>query len=139
MRSEYHTIRTAEWERGKQYMDRSIKLNPFHPKFFHAPYFVYYYMNGEYELALDVAYKYDRPHFWTLLLRAATLGQLGRHDEASAECDALLKLLPDFVERREFYVDSHGLHNDIVEALIDGLNSGQWSVVSIQYSGITES
>jgi hypothetical protein len=34
----------------------------------------------------------------------------------------LLNLVPDFAERIEFYVGSFGVRDDIVEALIDGLN-----------------
>jgi hypothetical protein len=47
---------------------------------------------------------------------------LGRHDEARAECVALLKLLPDFAKRMEQYIDSYGIRDDLVEGLIDGLN-----------------
>jgi TolB-like protein len=57
----YWLIHAGECEDGKQYLDRSVRLNPFYPKWFDGTYFLYYYMNGEYEHALDALRQYNFP------------------------------------------------------------------------------
>ena len=80
------------------------------------------FAHKDYEQALVAAYKFNMPTFmWDPLLRAATLGKLGRFDEASAARHELQNLCPDFENQAEFYVRCYVHDDEIHSDVIDGL------------------
>jgi predicted RNA polymerase sigma factor len=57
----------------------------------------FYYRQGEYDLALIEARRFNTSAFyWDPLIRAAVLGQLDRQAEARKAVDELLALVSDF-------------------------------------------
>ena len=117
-----HMAMVGEWERANQLMGKAMRLNPHHPGWYHIVAFMNYYRQGEYDLALVEARRFNTPDFfWDPLIRAAVLGQLDRRSEAEKSVDELLALMPDFnlrgqsLIRRLAYLDEH------VEILWDGL------------------
>ena len=59
--------------------------------------------------------------FWDHLIKAATLGQLGRIQKGRLAADRLLELKPDFVRRGNVLIRSYIKFDDIVEGLIAAL------------------
>jgi adenylate cyclase len=117
-----HVGMVGEWDRAMKLMDKAMRLNPNHPGWFHIVGFMNSYRQGEYDLALIEAQRFNTPgFFWDPLIRAAVLGQLDRPSEAKKAVDELLALVPDFylrgrsLIRRLAYLDEH------VEILRDGL------------------
>ncbi len=117
-----HTAMTGEWERGVKLMDKACSLNPHHAGWHHILYYMKHYRQGEYDLALIEAKRFNTPgSFWDPLIRAAVLGQLGRKNEAGRAVEELLALVPDFKSRgrsllrRITYLDEH------VDMLAEGL------------------
>ena len=47
----WHLMLFGQWERGLTLMEKGMKLNPYHPNWFHLAPFMYYYHRGEYENA----------------------------------------------------------------------------------------
>ena len=82
-----------------EYMQRIIRLNPFHsPRNVHQL-GVAYFLSGRYAEALDaMRTANDRMPNWrpTFVWRAATAGQLGRTEEARAAAAQVLRLDPGF-------------------------------------------
>jgi len=117
-----HVGMVGEWDRAMKLMDKAMRLNPHHPGWFHIVGFMNSYRQGEYDLALIEAQRFNTPgFFWDPLIRAAVLGQIDRPSEAKKAVDELLALVPDFYQRgrslirRLAYLDEH------VEILRDGL------------------
>jgi adenylate cyclase len=117
-----HVGMVGEWDRAMNLMDKAMRLNPHHPGWFHIVGFMNSYRQGDYDLALVEARRFNTPDFfWDPLIRAAVLGQLDRPSEAKNAVDELLALMPDFylrgrsLIRRLAYLDEH------VEILRDGL------------------
>ena len=117
-----HTAMAGEWERGVKLMDKACSLNPHHAGWHHLLYYMKHYRQGEYDLALIEAKRFNTPgSFWDPLIRAAVLGQLGRKNEAGRAVEELLALMPDFKSRgrsllrRITYLDEH------VDMLAEGL------------------
>ena len=115
-------VALGQWERGLDLMRKAMRLNPHHPSWYHLVPYLDHYRRGEYDLAWDEARRYNTPaYFWDPLIRAATLGQMGRQGEASVAVRELLALVPDFrrrgpsLIRRFAYLDEH------VEMLLEGL------------------
>lgn len=74
----------GKFDRGTELSNRARQLNPLHPGWYHFSFALLHYQQGRFEdVLVDVA-RISMPSFyWTHLLNAAALGQLGRK-EASA-------------------------------------------------------
>lgn len=86
----------GEFERGIALSRRAQQLNPLHPGWYYFSFARYHYDQREYEALLADVQKVGMPDFyWTHLLRAAALGQLGR-PEAATSLARIYKLKPQF-------------------------------------------
>ncbi len=82
------------FERGIELSKRAQQLNPLHPGWYHFSFAQFHYHKRMYEDTLLDIQRISMPNFyWTYLLGAAALGQLGR-PEANASLRQLEKLKP---------------------------------------------
>lgn len=73
----------GEFDRGIALSRRAIELNPLHPGWYHFSFARLHYYQRRYEETLVDVQRISLPDFfWTHLLTAAALGQLGREDAA---------------------------------------------------------
>ena len=109
----------GQFERGVALSRRAQALNPLHPGWYHFSFARHHYDRRAYEAVLAEVQRMSLPHFyWTHLLRAAALGQLGRPDAGTA----LLRIFqakPDFDARREL-VKWNAAPDDLAH-LLEGL------------------
>jgi len=118
----WHMALYGEWDRGLILLKKGMKLNPYHPSWFHLAPFMDCYRRGEYEDALAEAQKFNYPElFWDPVMRAAALGRLERHTEAKAAVGQLLKLEPDFATRGRLLISRYVKVDDLVDTIIEGL------------------
>ena len=118
----WHMALYGEWDRGLKLLKKGIKLNPYHPSWFHLAPFMDYYRRGEYENAFAEALKFNYPElFWDPVMRAATLGQLGRQNEAKTAVSQLLKLEPDFATRGRRLISRYVKVDALIDRIIEGL------------------
>jgi adenylate cyclase len=118
----WHTALFGEWERGLRLLKKGMKLNPYHPSWFHLAPYMDYYRRGEYEDAIAEALKFNFPElFWDPLMRAAAFGQMGREHEARTAVGDLLKLEPDFVARARQMISHYVKVDDLSDAIMEGL------------------
>ncbi|MBW2199193.1 MAG: hypothetical protein JRF58_15485, partial [Deltaproteobacteria bacterium] len=118
----WHMALYGEWDRGLKLLKKGIKLNPYHPSWFHLAPFMDYYRRGEYENALAEALKFAYPElFWDPVMRAATLGQLGRQNEAKTAVSQLLKLESDFATRGRRLISRYVKVDALIDRIIEGL------------------
>jgi cytochrome c-type biogenesis protein CcmH/NrfG len=84
-------------ERGISLVRRAMKLDPFHPTWFHVSIATHQFEMGEYEKALSSARKINIPGcFRAQVLLAAVYAEAGQLDDARAALEELLKLYPGF-------------------------------------------
>ena len=118
----WHMTLYGEWDRGLALLKKGMKLNPYHPSWFHLAPFMNYYRRGEYENAFAEALKFNFPElYWDSVMRATALSRLGRPDEAKAAVSQLLKLEPDFATRGRALISRYVKVDDLVEKIIAGL------------------
>jgi adenylate cyclase len=114
------------FEQGLILLEESMALNPHFPPWFRVAYYLDHYRRSEDEAALQQANAFALPDFfWSPLLRAAALGQLGRQDEACAAYHELLRLKPDFPARAREYVAFFVLVDELVDRLLEGLQRAE--------------
>ena len=119
----WHMALYGEWDRGLTLLKKGMKLNPYHPTWFHLAPFMDYYRSAAYENAFAEALKFNYPElFWDPLMRAVSLGQLGRLDEARSAIDELLKLEPDFARQGRRLISCYVKVDDLIHRIIEGLN-----------------
>jgi len=118
----WHMALYGEWDRGLTLLEKGMKLNPYHPSWFHLAPYMDYYRRGEYENAFAKALQFNYPDLYLdPMIRAAALGQMGREHEARTAVGELLKLLPDFVTRGRRMISRYVKVNDLVDKIIEGL------------------
>ena len=112
----------GEWERGVKLTHQAMRFNPHHPGWYHFVPFWDAYRQGDYETAWIEAQRFNTPDFlWNPLIRAATLGQLGRRNQARHAVDELLVLVSDFECRGRSLMQRVVFLEDHVEMLAAGL------------------
>ncbi|MGB5749818.1 MAG: hypothetical protein WBM69_22770 [Desulfobacterales bacterium] len=118
----WHMMLYGEWDRGLALLQKGMKLNPYHPSWFHLAPYMGCYHRGEYEMALAEALKFNFPGLYLdPLMRAAALTQLGRQNEAKTAVSQLLKLEPDFATRGRGMISRYVKVDDLVDKIIEGL------------------
>lgn len=113
---------SGDWERGLAILRKGIELNPYYPGWFHmAPCFSFF-QQGRYEEAHQEALAFNMPQlFWDPLLRAATLGLLGKEAAAAQALAELLALKPDFPSEGRFLIACFAKAPALVNDLLKGL------------------
>jgi adenylate cyclase len=118
----WHMTLYGEWGRGLTLLKKGMKLNPYHPSWFHLAPFMDYYNRGDYENAFSEAMKFNFPEIYLdPMMRAAALGQLGRQNEAKAAVGQLLKLEPDFATRGRWIINRYVKVDALIDKVIEGL------------------
>ncbi len=115
------TATMGEWDRGCAMVESAMKLNPNYPGWFQIAIWANAYRQGKYEEALEALTRMIlHGYFHAQAARAATLGKLGRREEAQKALQELLALRPDFaaVARQEY---AKWYDAEQIEQLIDGL------------------
>ena len=118
----WHMMLYGEWDRGIPLLEKGMKLNPYHPTWFHLATYMDYYRRGDYENAFSEALKFNYPELYLdTLMRAAALGQLERQDEAKTALGRLLELEPDFATRARWLLNRYVKVDDLIDSLMVGL------------------
>jgi len=112
----------GDWERGPRLVRRSMARNPNHiPAAYHALW-ADHLRRGEFEEAHRAALQYrDATFFWRALMRACSLGHLGRIPEARLEAAELLAMKPDFATRGRTLIGRLVKFPDLMERVVIGL------------------
>jgi len=120
----WHMMLYGEWDRGFPLLKQGMRLNPYHPSWFHLAPFMDYYRRGEYENAFAEALKFNLPElYWDPLMRAAALGRLGKRDEAMTAIRQLLELVPDFASQGRWLISRYVKVDDLIDKVIEGLQT----------------
>ena len=110
----------GEYERGIELSLRARQLNPLHPGWYHFCFARHNYNRGAYEDMLADVRRISMPNFyWTHLLDAAALGQLGR-DEAALSLKRMQDLKPGISVRAELRKWNASPHD--FEHILEGLH-----------------
>jgi TolB-like protein/Tfp pilus assembly protein PilF len=82
-------------DEGLEWIERAMRLNPFHPHWYHATHAIALYSLKRFAEAAQAIKRMPSEGRWSSRL-AACYGQLGRMEEARAEVAAILKAKPDY-------------------------------------------
>jgi adenylate cyclase len=112
----------GQYDEGFGFIEQSMQLNPLFPSWFHFPYYLNYYLRGDFSGALKTVEKFGLPDFfWNPLMQAAVLGQLRKINDAQAALQRLLSLKPDFPAKARFYINCFLIKDKWVDRMLEGL------------------
>jgi len=112
----------GDWEQGCALIQRALKLNPFTRAYNYYTLCFNWLRQKEYEKAYTETLNFRLPSlFWDPLLRAITLGHLGRLKEGNRNVEEVLKLKPDFPIRGRLLIERFIKSDELVECMIEGL------------------
>jgi tetratricopeptide (TPR) repeat protein len=112
----------GDWERGPELIRRAIEFNPYYDVVVHYALWIDWIRRGDAEKAYAETLHFRTPLlFWDPLIKAASLGLLGRIDEGRREAENLLKLKPDFTNRGRVLIKNYIKFDNILDRMIEGL------------------
>ncbi len=118
----FYLCYSGDWNRGLEFMQKSISLNPLHSPFVYTVMCLERYRVGDDEAALAYAQKLEMPgFFWSHFFRAITNAQLNRAAAAKTALEALLKLRPDFATDAETELRKWLKEEPLVQRCLEGL------------------
>jgi adenylate cyclase len=114
----------GDWQRGPALINQAIEQNPYYNITVHYALWVDWVRQGRYEQAYEETLHFKRPLlFWDPLLKAATLGLLGKTEDGVLTGKYLLQCKPDFSTRGRVLIEHYIKFDEIVDRVIDGLGS----------------
>jgi adenylate cyclase len=112
----------GDWQRGPALINQAIEQNPYYNITVHYALWVDWVRQGRYEQAYEETLRFKRPLlFWDPLLKAATLGLLGKTEEGVQAGKDLLQCKPDFSTRGRVLIEHYIKFDEIVAKVIQGL------------------
>jgi adenylate cyclase len=119
----YTIALSGDWDRGVALAEKAIMLTRDPPKWMYWTPLWNHYRKGEYDDALAKAHQASIPgNYYTHVNLAMIYGQIGRMQEAKAELDKLLALVPDFPKKARASLPYMGT-GDFLDQVIDGLRN----------------
>jgi len=114
---------TGDWEAGVALMRDALTRNPFSQPCVSHGLWADAMRRHEYEEAYAAALEYRDPNFfWRDLMLTASLGQLGRLEEAGASALDLLRAKPQFHHRGRRLIAHYIKADELRAVIIDGLH-----------------
>jgi hypothetical protein len=114
----------GDWQQGPALIRNAIELNPYYLITVHYALWVNWVRQEKYEQAWEETLNFNTPLlFWDPLMKAASLGLLGRIKEGLMAGKDLLACKPDFPQRGRVLIKHYIKFDDIVEKVILGLNN----------------
>ena len=112
----------GEWDRGPALVRRALARNSHVLPVAHHALWLAHLRRGELEEACQAALEYRDPTFFLrALMRACSLGHLGRLEEARVEVGELLAKKPDFASRGRTLIGRLVKFPDLLESVVEGL------------------
>ena len=113
---------SGEWEQGTELISKAIRRNPYHVDYAHHALWANWIRQKDYEQAYQETMHFRSPQlFWEPLIKASTLGNLGRLEEGKNCVDDLLALKPDFPSRGRILISRFVKFKNIAESTVNGL------------------
>lgn len=113
---------SGDWEHGPRLAKKAIRLNPFHRAITHDALWVNYLRLGRYDLAYQESTKNHRASlFWDPLIRASTLGLMGRCEDGRKYVEKLLRLRPDFTVKGRMLIGNFIKSDEIADKVFEGV------------------
>lgn len=123
----------GQWETAKDWVSRSMLLNPKHQSWLYQTWHLDYFRKGEYAKSRDMALKMNLPdNYMVQASLTAAYAMNGEQENAERALKHLLALRPDFPDDPRAPFRARGLPIDLIEGLMQGLRKAGLDVKSAE-------
>jgi len=123
----------GRWEKGKEWVARSMLLNPKHQSWLHQVWHLDYFLKGEYEKSIEAALKMNLPNnYMVQSSMTAAYAMNGEQQKAETTLAHLLKLRPDYGDDPRAPFRARGMPAELVEGIMGGLRKAGLDVAPPQ-------
>ena len=123
----------GQWEKGKEWVSRSMELNPKHQSWMWQTWHLDYFLKGEYEKSRDMALKMNLPgNYMVQASLTAALAMNGEQERAEKTLDHLLELRPDYPDDPRAPFRTRGIPIELIEGIMEGLRKAGLNVMPVE-------
>ncbi|MEA3468950.1 MAG: hypothetical protein U9R57_12130 [Thermodesulfobacteriota bacterium] len=113
---------SGKWDQGSELIRKAIRRNPYSPDYVHYALWANWIRQKDYKQAYQETMHLRSPQiFWEPLVKASTLGNMGRLEEGKNCVADLLVLKPDFPNRGRILMGKFIKFKNIAESTVSGL------------------
>jgi len=121
----------GEWEKGKEWVARSMLLNPKHQSWLHQVWHLDYFLKGEYGKSIEAGLKMNLPsNYMVQSSMTAAYAMKGEQQKAEATLAHLLELRPDYGDDPRAPFRSRGMPTELIEGIMTGLRKAGLDVAA---------
>jgi TolB-like protein len=112
----------GRWSQSEPLISEAFKRDPAAPSGYHLGHFLYAYMRGDYDLALNEAMEIDAPFvIYGHLATVAAYGKLGDVAAAKPVINRILQVDPEYARKVREDLEKRNVAPQLITELIDGL------------------
>ena len=113
---------SGQWERAKEWVRRSMLLNPKHQSWLYQVWHLDAYRQGKYQESRDIALKMNLPgNYMVQASLGAAYAMNGEQQKAQETLARVFELRPDFADDPRAPFRARGMPSEFIEHLMRGL------------------
>jgi adenylate cyclase len=117
-----HLAMAGDWKRGVALVEEAVRLNPFHPPWYHLVFSLHHLNFRRFAEALAAIGRFSSVDFFPLQINLAVIhGHLGHRSEAAEAQRRMFVLWPEARERMDAILDLWFPCEDLAEVFAEGL------------------
>jgi class 3 adenylate cyclase/TolB-like protein len=126
----------GQWELSKEWVSRSMKLNPKHQSWLWQTWHLDHFLKGEYKESIDYALKMNMPgNFMVQASLAAAYAMNGEQAKAEKTLAHILEIRPEYPNDPRAPFRARGMPSELIEGIMEGLRKAGLEVKSAQPEG----
>ena len=124
---------SGQWEQGKEWVARSMLLNPKHQSWLYQIWHLDHYLKGEYRESRDAALKMNLPgNYMVQASLTAAYAMNGEQQQAEKTLAQVLKLRPNYEDDPRAPFRARGMPAELIESLMEGLRKAGLEVKPVE-------
>jgi class 3 adenylate cyclase/TolB-like protein len=123
----------GQWEKAKEWVSRSMQLNPKHQSWLWQTWHLYHFLIGEYAKSRDMALKMNLPdNYMVQASLSAAFAMNGEQKKAEKALAHVLELRPNYPEDPRAPFRARGMPVELIEGIMEGLRKAGLDVKSAE-------
>jgi len=123
----------GQWEIAREWVSRSMKLDPKHQSWLWQTFHLDNYRKGEYQKSRDFGLKMNMPNNYMVQASlTAAYAMNGEQDKAEQTLAQLLELRPNFPDDPRLPFSTRGMPTELIESIMEGLRKAGLDVKPVE-------
>lgn len=126
----------GQWDVAREWVSRSMRLNPKHQSWLWQTWHLYYFLEGDYKKSRDYALKMNLPNNYMVQASlTAAYAMNGEQEKAEQTLAQVLELRPDYPDDPRLPFRTRGMPAELIEGIMRGLGKAGLAVKPAEPEG----